>query len=156
MAEIIQGTFEDNFSTRFVKLVEDFSFKRSSLPDPVTAIGRLANMGDIIIFEWKAQCAGSTGFASANFTAQKINRSDQYGTEFWLLSVDSIRAILSRHGFSQTYLLLNPGGKREILVASKTALESIPIQNERVRLMRSAFSHFKIVLKGIYHAAKGP
>lgn len=117
------------------------------VPDPISAIAKLAAMGDTLIFEWKAQFAGAPHFASASFTEQTINETDTYGTEYWLLSVDAVRSILARYGFNNTYLLTNPGGKREIIVASKTEISGLKVQNERSRLLRSAVRQLKNVLK---------
>lgn len=103
------------------------------VPDPITAITKLASMSDSIIFEWKASYTGNSLSPTASFTNQKINETDTYGTEFWLLSVDAMRQILGRHGMSYTYLMPNKSGKREIMVASKKPIDGLTTHSETKR-----------------------
>ena len=124
------------------------------VPDPISAISKLAEMGDILIFEWKAHPIGTPNYPSAVFTQQPVNQADTYGTEYWLLSVDAVKAILSRYGFNKTYLLKNSGSKREIIVASKIELNGIAVQSELYRVMYSIFSMAKRSIKEFYRAFK--
>lgn len=124
------------------------------VPDPISAISKLATMGNILIFEWKAHPTGTPNYPSAVFTQQPINQADNYGTEYWLPSVDAVKAILSRYGFNKTYLLKNPGSKREIIVASKIELSGITVQSELYRVMYSIFLMIKLSIKEFYLAFK--
>lgn len=124
------------------------------VPDPISAVGKLAQMGKILIFEWKAHNGGSSGYPSATFTRQPINHADTYGTEYWLLSVDALKRILLRYGFENTYLLENNEGKREILVASKQKINGINLQNERIRSIKTAVTLAKETLRVSLQALK--
>ena len=122
------------------------------VPDPISAIEKLSKMGHTIIFEWKAHSAGAGSSPSAIFTQQPINLKDTYGTEYWIISVDALRLILSRYGFNSTYLMSNIKGKREILVASKEKIFGLKEQSERIRLMKSAGYLLKSSIKAALQA----
>lgn len=124
------------------------------IPDPITAIAKLASMGNILILEWKAHPIGTPNYPSSVFTQQPVNEADTYGTEYWLLSVDAVKAILFRYGFEKTYLLKNPGSKREIIVASKVELHGVAVQSELYRVMQSIFSMNKMSIREFYRAFK--
>lgn len=117
------------------------------VPDPISVVKTMSELADCVVFEWKAHYASGQHPTLAAFTTQSINETDFYGTEYWLLSVDALRAICKRYGFDHAYLMPNPSGRREILIASKSPLIGLNIQNERLRLITNAYNLLKASVK---------
>src|SRR5688572_21089921 len=89
------------------------------IPDPFTAMSRLGEKADLIVFEWKALKFGPHDDAFAYFSPKGTDREDFYGTEYWLLSYAAVEAILRRLGFSRFHRVDDPTQRRAILVAGK-------------------------------------
>ena len=89
------------------------------IPDPFSAIKRLVEKSEIIIFEWKALKAGPHDEAFAYFSPYPINDADFYGTEYWRLSYSALEAILKRLGMKYFHRIDDPNQTRAILVAGK-------------------------------------
>lgn len=89
------------------------------VPDPFTAIKKLVDKSDLIIFEWKALKFGPHDEAFAYFSPNPINKSDYYGTEYWRLSYTAVETILKRLGMHHFYRVDDPNQRRAILVAGK-------------------------------------
>ena len=124
------------------------------VPDPISVIKTMSELADCVVFEWKAQYASGRHPAMAAFTTQSINETDYYGTEYWLLSVDALRAICKRYGFDHAYLLPNPAGRREILIVAKQPICGLVTQNERGRVIRQTMRLAKETIKSFIGAFK--
>jgi tRNA (mo5U34)-methyltransferase len=89
------------------------------LPDPYTAISKLTQYADIIIFEWKSLKFGPHDQPFAYYTSDGYNELDFYGTQYWLMSFACVEAILSHLGYHRFHRLDDPRYRRAILVAGK-------------------------------------
>jgi len=89
------------------------------IPDPFSALQRLADKSDIILLEWKALKFGPHDESFAYFTPGGYDEKDYYGTQFWVLSYACVEAILSRLGFDRFHRIDDPGSRRAILVAGR-------------------------------------
>ena len=137
---------EENISIEPASVVLCLGFLHR-VPDPITVVKKLSEIADTIVFEWKAEYASSITSPSAIFSSQDVNESDPFGTEYWLLSVDALKRLLKRHGIEYTYLLPKGNGKREILVASRSPIIGLTIQDERYRLFANSYRLLKECLK---------
>jgi SAM-dependent methyltransferase len=89
------------------------------IPDPFTAIARLGDRSDVILFEWKALKFGPHQEPFAYFSPKGVDTADYYGTEYWLLSYAAVESILRRLGFSRFHRVDDPTQRRALLVAGK-------------------------------------
>ncbi len=89
------------------------------IPDPFTAMARLAEKTDLILFEWKALKFGPHDDSFAYFSPKGIDEKDYYATEYWLLSYKAVETILRRVGFTRFHRVDDPSQRRAILVAGK-------------------------------------
>lgn len=89
------------------------------IPDPFTAIKRLSDKTNVILFEWKSLKHGPHHQPIAYFCEDEFNRSDFYGTQYWLLSYACLEAMLKKIGIKNFYRLDDPSQKRSILVAGR-------------------------------------
>jgi len=139
--QIIGEKLDINFENLDIYSKEFESLKRFDLclclgfihriPDPFTAIQRLVDKTDIIIFEWKALKSGPHDEAFAYFSPYPVNESDYYGTEYWRLSYAALEAILRRLGMKFFHRIDDPNQTRAILVAGK---KSNPIFNSKDKI----------------------
>lgn len=117
------------------------------IPDPISVVKTMCDLADCVVFEWKAQYAAGPNLPSAMFSTQSVNEKDQFGTEYWLLSVDVLKKILKRYGFDHTYLMHKTNGKRELMVASRFPISNLKTQNEFSRRVSSLGRLFKETIK---------
>jgi len=89
------------------------------IPDPFSAIDRLTNKTNLIIFEWKALKFGPHNEPFAYFSPGGFDQKDFYGTQYWLLSYAAVESILKRLGFVFFHRIDDPHQKRALLVAGK-------------------------------------
>jgi SAM-dependent methyltransferase len=112
------------------------------IPDPYTAIAKIAEHSDIIIFEWKSLKFGPHDEPFAYYTSGKYNEKDYYGTQYWLMSFACIEAILLRLGYDHFHRIDDPQFRRAILVAGKKHnpifdLPDIILHRGRIRTLLS-------------------
>jgi tRNA (mo5U34)-methyltransferase len=89
------------------------------IPDPFTAMSRLAEKSDLILFEWKALKFGPHDDAFAYFSPKGFDVQDYHNTEYWLLSYAAVETILRRLGFKHFHRVDDPTQRRALLVAGK-------------------------------------
>lgn len=87
------------------------------VPDPFSALSALARKSDILVLEWKALKFGPHDDAFAYFSPKGIDKSDYYGTEYWLLSYAAVERILRRLGFTKFHRIDDPRQRRALMVA---------------------------------------
>jgi len=90
------------------------------VPDPFSAIKKLTEKTDMILFEWKALKFGPHNESFAYYTPGDFDHQDFYGTPYWLLSYRCVEEMLTRLGFKHFYRVDDPKFKRAILVAGRT------------------------------------
>lgn len=89
------------------------------VPDPYSAVSRLAEKTDLIVFEWKALKFGPHDEPFAYFSRKAIDQADYFGTEYWLLSYAALQSMLRRLGFEFFHRVDDPTQRRAILVAGR-------------------------------------
>lgn len=89
------------------------------VPDPFSAMARLAEKTDLILFEWKALKFGPHDEPFAHFSPKGVDTADYYGTEYWLLTYAAVESILRRLGFRRFHRVDDPAQRRALLVAGK-------------------------------------
>lgn len=119
------------------------------VPDPFTAIKKLVEKSDLIVFEWKALKFGPHDEAFAFFSPNPVNKSDYYGTEYWRLSYAAVETILKRLGMKYFYRIDDPNHRRAILVAGKKNNSIFSFDDEIATrgLINIFLSHSKRYLK---------
>lgn len=127
------------------------------IPDPYRALESLSSKADLILFEWKSLKFGPHNDTFAYFSEKSINKSDFYGTEYWLLSYATLESILRRFGFFKFYRLDDPSQRRSILVAGRT--DNPIFKNDDLILHRSKFrsllSHTKRYFRTVHGIITG-
>jgi SAM-dependent methyltransferase len=119
------------------------------IPDPFTAMARLAEKTDLILLEWKALKFGPHDEPFAYFSPKGVDEKDFYGTEYWLLSYAALESILRRLGFTRFHRVDDPTQRRALLVAGRVdnpIFHRPDVVFHRNRL-RAAASHTKRFLR---------
>jgi SAM-dependent methyltransferase len=89
------------------------------IPDPFTAMARLGEKSDLILFEWKALKFGPHDDSFAYFSPKGFDEKDYHNSEYWLLSYAAVESILKRLGFTRFHRVDDPTQRRALLVAGK-------------------------------------
>jgi SAM-dependent methyltransferase len=89
------------------------------IPDPFTALKRLTEKANIILFEWKALKFGPHHESFAFYTPGGFEAEDFYGTPYWIMSYKCVESMLSRLGYDRFFRVDDPSQKRAILVAGR-------------------------------------
>ena len=119
------------------------------IPDPFSAIQRLVERTDLIVFEWKALKVGPHDEPFARYTPGDYEQQDFYGTQYWVMSYACVEAILERLGFRYFHRVDDPRMRRAILVAGKVD-NPIFHQPDRIETrgrLRILLSHTKRYLR---------
>ena len=157
-ADAVQFETIDIYSARFAELPPfDLCLCLGFLhrvPDPFTALERLAGKAEIIVFEWKALKFGPHDDAFAYFSPKGIDEADRYGTEYWLLSYAAVERMMRRLGFGHFHRVDDPRQRRAILVAGRVdhpifALPDVVLHRGRFRALLSHGWRFAKTAAGI-------
>jgi SAM-dependent methyltransferase len=127
------------------------------VPDPFSAVARLVEKSDLVLFEWKALKFGPHDEPFAYFSPKEIDRRDYYGTEYWLLSFAALERILRRLGVRYFHRVDDPSQRRAILVAGKVnnAIFRRADVILRGRPLRAVASHTKRYVRTLFGIASG-
>jgi tRNA (mo5U34)-methyltransferase len=115
------------------------------IPDPFTAMSRLAARSDIIVFEWKTLKFGPHDEPFAYYTPGHYIRDDYYGTQFWVMSFRCVEEIMRRLGFDRFHKIDDPSHRRAIMVAGRVAnpIFELPDQIDRNNKVMAVLRHTK-------------
>lgn len=88
------------------------------VPDPISAVSRLALKAKVVLFEWKALKYGPHDEPFACYTGS-LSDGGVFGTQHWLMSVACVEAMLRRAGFTRFHRVDDPSSRRAVLVAGR-------------------------------------
>ena len=125
------------------------------IPDPFSAINRLAGKSNLILFEWKALKFGHHDEPFAYFSPGGFNQEDYFGTQYWLLSYRTLETILERVGFRYFYRVDDPIQRRALLVAGKIDNSvfhqpDVILHRGRIRALLSHTKRYIRTVEGIF------
>lgn len=89
------------------------------IPYPYQAIRRLAEMSDVILFEWKSLREGSFDLPVMKFCGGLSKDSNEYSALYWLPSVQCVLDMLKSLGFAHSFVVDDSAWRRTVIISSR-------------------------------------
>ncbi len=89
------------------------------IPDPVLALKRLSEKSEAILLEWKCLKMGPHDEPFAYFTPPAGKDTPPHETQYWLMSIACVKAILESCGYSYFRAIDDSSFRRAILIAGR-------------------------------------
>jgi tRNA (mo5U34)-methyltransferase len=127
------------------------------IPDPASAVARIAIKARAVLFEWKCLKFGPHDEPFAYFTPAGDSGVPRHETQYWLLSIASLKAILRMNGFDHFHVIDDPRSRRAILLAGSgpNPAFDLPDQIGRRPRWRILASHTKRYLRTVWGVLDG-
>jgi len=128
------------------------------IPDPYTAVVKLSERCDAILFEWKTFRHPLVEGPFAYMKPLEVNEDNPFATRYWSLSFESLEWILRRQGYKYFRRIYDEHSSRAILLAGRspnkafTSHKSDIIRKNRIFKVLDQTKHYlKLVLKTLIH-----
>jgi len=124
------------------------------IPDPYTAVARLAERCDAILFEWKTFRQPLVEGPFAYMKPLEVNKDNPFATRYWSLSFECLELILKRQGYKYFRRIQDEYSSRVILLAGRTPnpaftshKSDITRKNRLYKVFDQTKHYLKLVLK---------